>query len=193
MMLLFAWAIARNTRDEEGKSVGTSLLSKGILNELRDQVHTCEFPTLRFFVLYLMFFLVIIHHGLDCHQDEKAVFREMKLKLMVEEALKGTQKTGRKVSLQRLLVVNVLFFTGACPGSLGSSEAEYASSKLASIYSYFIFTHFSCLFRQQYPMLKDIKIHVLGCFIFKVKLNIKNFKALGRFTAGFSGRFSSGF
>ncbi|KAF9478686.1 hypothetical protein BDN70DRAFT_921761 [Pholiota conissans] len=84
--MLFCWAIAKNTRNKAGEATGNRLLiSGGIMSELKDQ--------------HIMLTKI---HGLDRHLDKKLYYGMPELKLLIEEALKNTEKVGRAVGLQRI-------------------------------------------------------------------------------------------
>ncbi|KDR84788.1 hypothetical protein GALMADRAFT_217850 [Galerina marginata CBS 339.88] len=154
MMQLFTWAIARNTRNDAGEAVGPMMLAKkAMLSEFEDQVIT-----------------LITRFNLDRYNDEKSYYGEHELKLITQEALFNTQKSGRLQAIQRICLMDTTFFTLCRPGSLGPSNAEYKA-------------------QGKYPRLSDIKLFRLAESTYRTELTLRHFKGNNNTAAGEVRRF----
>ncbi|KAF8188131.1 hypothetical protein K438DRAFT_1764366 [Mycena galopus ATCC 62051] len=130
--------------DKNGMEV---LCERGLFDRLQDLVYT-----------------LINELGLDRQQDEKLVYGDLELILILQTALTDSMKGNTRLAkLQTFCVLFLFFYSGLRPSSLGPSHMKY-------------------LLEGKYIRLGNVSIERLGPMDFRIKIKIENLKGYNGMT-----------
>ncbi|KAJ7367697.1 hypothetical protein DFH08DRAFT_829154 [Mycena albidolilacea] len=134
--------IAHQARNEDGSKAGMALLCK---EKLYDTLHNAVNT-------------LVIELGLDRHADEKLIFGELELMMMIQTALKSSTSGFTRLSkLQDITLLLFLFFSSARPSTLGPTHKQFREEG-------------------KFPRLDAIKIEAQALLAFRTKARMTDFK-----------------